>query len=262
MNLQSALFLGWCLLSTAVSALAQSPTMSLTRSEFSFNSVVGQTNPPVQTALISNSGSGTLTWTASASTVSGGSWLSVSPTSGTGTGATGAITASANIAGLPTGQYSGTILVTAPGATNSPLTISVALGVIPPYIVFSQYSLNFIAGPGTNPPPQTAQVYISGNIPMGLSVSASTFTVTPTGEFISGPNWLSATPGTGTSPLTLTVSAAASTLPPGSYQGGITVTPTPASPGVYAQGLEVTLVVGLPWIGGVVNGRPLQPAHP
>src|SRR5262249_51400308 len=77
-----------------------------------------------QTLNISNTGSGTLNWTAS----SNQTWLSVSPTSGT---APSAPSVSVNITGLTAGTYNGAITVSATGATNTPVTVPVTLTVNP-----------------------------------------------------------------------------------------------------------------------------------
>jgi fibronectin type 3 domain-containing protein len=74
---------------------------------------------------ITNSGTGTLSWTAS----DNASWLTLSPASGTGSGS---LTASINTAGLAAGSYSGTITIAASGATNTPQTVAVSLTVSAP----------------------------------------------------------------------------------------------------------------------------------
>jgi uncharacterized protein (TIGR03437 family) len=221
------------------------PTIALNQTAFTFAGLLGASNPPVQSTLISNSGSGTFNWSTTASTVSGGNWLSVSPPSGTGTGT---IAVSANIAGLALGTYNGTIQVASSGATNTPQTISVVLTITsPPVIAPSSAALSFISAVGANPPSQALTINISGGGTLGVTVSTATS---------SGGNWLSATPSTGTAPLSLTVSAAASTLAAGNYQGTITITGTTASGALNTpQTVNVTLAVGTPVIsvGGVVN---------
>ena len=86
-------------------------------------------DPEAQTVQLSNAGNGTLGWSATATTTSGGSWLSVSPTIGN---APTAITISANAASLPKGTYNGTVRITAAAgvnALNSPRDIPVTLKV-------------------------------------------------------------------------------------------------------------------------------------
>ncbi len=75
--------------------------------------------------MIANGGQGTLNWAASASTASGGPWLSVSPSSGsTLSSSVGNIaTVTANPSGLAAGDYYGEIMVTSPSAL-SPVQIA------------------------------------------------------------------------------------------------------------------------------------------
>ena len=75
-----------------------------------------------QTLAITNSGGGTLTWSAS----SNQTWLTLSATSGT---APSSVTVSVNSAGLAAGTYNATITITATGATNSPCTVPVTLNL-------------------------------------------------------------------------------------------------------------------------------------
>lgn len=98
------------------------PTIGVSPSSFSFTATAGGANPANQSLSITNTGGGTLNWTAS----DNATWLSVSPTSGT---APSTVTVSANIAGLTPGTYNGTITVTATGATNSPVGVPVTLTV-------------------------------------------------------------------------------------------------------------------------------------
>lgn len=108
---------------TVAPAIALSPvTLSLTADQ--------GTNPASQAITVSNSGAGTLAFTATATTAAGGSWLVVSPTSGT---APATLQVSVNSASLAAATYSGTITVasTSPGVTNSPQVVSVSLVVGP-----------------------------------------------------------------------------------------------------------------------------------
>ena len=94
------------------------PTISLSVPELTLSYTLGGVAPPPQVISISNSGTGTLAWTASANV----SWITLSQTSST-------LTVSVNPAGLPPGGYVGVITITAPGATNSPFPIPVELTV-------------------------------------------------------------------------------------------------------------------------------------
>jgi hypothetical protein len=91
---------------------------------FSFNATQGGSNPSNQTLIIWNEGGGTLNWSIS----DNATWLSLSPTSGTGTWV---VNLSVNIAGLTARTYNATITITASGATNSPVSIPVNLTINP-----------------------------------------------------------------------------------------------------------------------------------
>ncbi len=100
------------------------PVLSVGASKLAFYTIAG-TNPADQTLTISNTGGGTLSWTASADN-SLPAWLSISQTSGTGSAN---LTVSANAAGLSPGTYTKAITITAQGASNSPQTVYATLTV-------------------------------------------------------------------------------------------------------------------------------------
>jgi hypothetical protein len=99
-----------------------SPTIGVSPSSLSFTATVGGADPANQTINITNTGAGTLNWTAT----DNATWLTISPASGA---APSTLTASVSISGLTTGTYNGTITVSATGATNTPVTIPVTLTV-------------------------------------------------------------------------------------------------------------------------------------
>jgi trimeric autotransporter adhesin len=239
-------------LQTQLTVAAVAPTIALNQTSLTFSGQAGGSSPASQSTNISNSGTGTtFNWTTTASTTSGGNWLTASPASGSGSGS---ITASVNTAGLAVGQYNGTIQVLSAGATNSPQTISVVLTVnAAPTIALSGTSLSFTTAASSSPPSQTLQVTNSGVGTLGLNVSATT---------TSGGNWLSVTPTTGTAPLALTVSPATTSLAPGNYQGTITIAATAGSGAVNSpQTVNVSVAVGTPVIssGGVVGAASYVP---
>ena len=106
----------------ANSGAPSSPTIGVSPSSMSFTATAGGANPASQSLSITNTGGGTLNWSAS----SNQTWLSVSPASGTAPSTT---TVSANITGLAAGTYNGAITITATGATNSPVSVPVTLTV-------------------------------------------------------------------------------------------------------------------------------------
>jgi hypothetical protein len=102
---------------TLSSAPTSSPVISLNVPSLSFTGTSGGPNPSAQSFTISNTGTGTLTWTAG----DNAAWLSLSPASGTNTGT---VSAAVNLTGLAAGTYNGTVTVSATGATSKTLPVS------------------------------------------------------------------------------------------------------------------------------------------
>jgi len=96
--------------------------IGLDRSQLVFGANTSGTSTGAQTVHITNTGSGTMGWTAT----SNSSWLGVTPSSGTGPGS---ISVSVNPPGLPAGTFTGTVSVGSPNACNSPQTVSITLKV-------------------------------------------------------------------------------------------------------------------------------------
>jgi uncharacterized protein (TIGR03437 family) len=93
---------------------------------------IGGPNPAPQTIAVSIAGGAAVAFNASATTASGGNWLFVAPATGT---TFGNVVVSVNPAGLPAGTYQGTVSITVAGATNSPITLPIALTVSPAAVV-------------------------------------------------------------------------------------------------------------------------------
>ncbi len=124
---------------TAVTLNVTAPTtpiISRSPASMNFFATVGGANPANQTLAISNSGGGSLNWSVSDNQP----WLSLSPTSGSSTGETDNVTVSVSIAGLAVGNYTGTITISAPGATNTPQTTAVNLSVTSGVDFFDDFS--------------------------------------------------------------------------------------------------------------------------
>jgi pectate lyase len=109
---------------TIASCSATSPSLAVGPDGLALGATVGGPVPPSQALTIGNEGAGTLRWDATVTTTNGGSWVSVSPTSGT---APSALIVTANPLGLSEGLYHGTITIKAATATNSPQSIPVTL---------------------------------------------------------------------------------------------------------------------------------------
>jgi uncharacterized protein (TIGR03437 family) len=136
----------------SISTLSQA--LLLTQTGLSFVGVSQGGVVPPQTFGVVNPGSGSLSWTASTSTLSGGpGWLSVTPASGTSTAGSAApqVSVMMNPAGLAPGRYYGLVTITAPGAANTPQVVTAFLQVLaagsdpgavvqPPELIFSTSS--------------------------------------------------------------------------------------------------------------------------
>jgi hypothetical protein len=119
------------------------PAVLLNPSTLSFTASTGLPSPPAQSVTLINEGTGTLNWTATSSA----SWLLVSPSSGS---APSTLSVSVNSTSLAVGTYSGTITVTAPGATNNPQTITVSL-VVTNILLSSTFSNGTLDGWAVSP---------------------------------------------------------------------------------------------------------------
>ena len=97
-----------------VPVVSVNPAIGASPTSLAFAATQGGANPATQTVSVSNTGGGTLTWTAS----DNAPWLTVSPPSGTGNGA---VTLTVATGTLAVGTYSGMITL---GATGAP-TVSV-----------------------------------------------------------------------------------------------------------------------------------------
>jgi hypothetical protein len=113
----------------------KSAILSVTPSSLTFFGAVGS-NPSPQNVQVTNSGTGTLNWTASATT----SWLGLGPSAGT---APSTISVAPSTNGLSVGGYQDTITIASPGAGNSPASVGVSMQV--GNLLFSD---NFTTGAG------------------------------------------------------------------------------------------------------------------
>src|ERR1700674_5918459 len=104
---------------------AQTPILSVSQSPAMFNSAFGGSDPAPIMVNVTNTGGGTLTFTAS----SDSPWLSVTPGNGT---APQTLQVSALLGTLTTASYMGHIKITANGAQGSPATITTTFNVAGP----------------------------------------------------------------------------------------------------------------------------------
>jgi len=197
------------------------PAIGASPTSLSFAATQGGTNPATKTVSISNTGGGTLSWSASPNTT----WLAVSPASGSGNGA---VTVSATTGILTAGSYNGNITLSATGASSMtvPVMFTVTAGST---ISLSPTSLTYTATQGgTNPANQTVSLTNTGGT-LNWTVSDNA-------------SWLSVSPASGSSSSTLTAAVNTSGLAAGTYNGTITVSATGSS----SQTVAVTLTVSAP----------------
>jgi hypothetical protein len=104
----------------SITGAAATSAIQLSVSNLAFSGTAGGANPAAKTIGVSNSGGGTLSWTAS----DNATWLTLSPLSGTNSGT---VTTSVNLTGLAAGTYNAIVTVAASGSTNTPQQIPVSL---------------------------------------------------------------------------------------------------------------------------------------
>jgi uncharacterized protein (TIGR03437 family) len=223
----------------SITALVESPAIiSVSQTSLQFTAGVGGSNPAAQSIELTNTGAGTLAWSASATSAMG-SWLSVSPSLGI---APSALSIAVNAAGLAAGTYAGTVQITSAGASNSPLSISVTLTVAaaPPTLTVSSQPLTFQYTAG-GAVPAARNISITNGGAGSLSWTAST-----------GAFWLSVASASGTAPSQLTVSVNPANLAAGTYIAGVVIS-APGAVGSPAT-VAVTLVVEGSQPAGVITG--------
>ncbi|HTX34879.1 MAG TPA: hypothetical protein VME43_07655 [Bryobacteraceae bacterium] len=213
-------------LTIPVSVLVSAPATQLVLSQtgLSFQTITGGGAPLPRGFGILNGGQGAMSWNAQASTLSGGSWLSISPASGsvaTPLTDVSQVTVTVNPAGMSAGTYYG--LVTVTNSSNPPQTVTVALNVLPsasaakPDVYPS--GMVFTGQTGTNPGSQTFSL---------ANLGSQSVTFTSSRQVAAGDQpWFVHVPTSGTlapnQPVNIVVQPDFSSLPAGTHQGGITL---------------------------------------
>lgn len=203
-----------------VTAAPVPPAIGTSPTSLSFTAQQGGSNPAAQTVNVSNTGGGTLTWSASGNAA----WLSLSPAAGTGNGA---ITLTAATGSLSAGSYSAVVTVSGTGTSSKtvPVTFTVTAPPAQPKISMSPSSLAFNAtAGGSNPSNQNIVITNSG-------------TGTLTWSATDNANWLTATQSGNSVVASVNVTGLAA----GAYNGIITVSASGATN--TPQTIPVTLTV-------------------
>jgi hypothetical protein len=182
--------------------------------EFTFSMATDGAAPPTQALQIRNAGEGTLAWSLGGSTADGGSWLTVSATSGTAPSTVNIGIVPTNLpgGGLVAGTFTGQIILQA-GQDRVTIPIAVTVGVA----VFRQVNpLNFtMPYAAADPLPQV----------ITLASTGANFSYTINAQSSTGGSWLTINRGTGccyNTPDSITVTATpAVTLAAGTYSAEI-----------------------------------------
>jgi len=199
----------------------KAPSLSIDPVSLKFSAVQGTAGSSAQ-IHVSNTGSGSVTFTTTAGTNSGGAWLSVSPSSGVATpSAPVTLTVTVDASTLVPGTYLGSIIL---GTATTTTTIPVTLLVTAPraIILLSQTGLSFRSAAVGKPLPQAFAIINAGQGSMTWAAKATV---------LSGSSaWLQVSPTGGTlaRPLLdvsqVQVAVDPSGLSPGDYYGRIDVT--------------------------------------
>ena len=217
-------------------------TINVNPASLVFQTAVG-TTPLVQSVTLTTSQ--LVTFSASASTITGGNWLQVSPTTGSvaGFGNVIAIPDPTIVPLLSPGTYNGAITITpTSGTTLTPVIVPVALTVTPaPAVTVSPpaVNINYQIGGTANSPQQT--VTLSTNSAQGVAFSTSATSQTnPAGGV-----WVIDSPTSGAivssgTPLSIAYNPSAN-LPAGKWTSTVTVSTPNGAPAT--TNIPVTLVV-------------------
>jgi uncharacterized protein (TIGR03437 family) len=232
-------------------------TLHLSQTGFRFQTTSGGADPFAQTLTILNTGSGSLKYSASASTTSGGPWLSVSPGSGTLSSSAPAV-AKVRIqsSGLAPGDYYGQIEISSDDASNSPQIASVVLNVFPAGEDLGAFvyptGLVFVSQQGgADPGPQVIAV---------TNPSKSTLTFSSASFFGQGSGLFTVQPSSGTvnaaNPIQITVQPTLAGVPANVYFGEIVLN---FAENQTSRHIEVLIVV-TPAAASSTTARAVAPA--
>lgn len=157
--------------SAATLVVNAAPPLELSESAVAFETNAGAVSQLLHSIALSSSGS--LTYEATASTLTGGDWLSVAPASGaTPSSGSASMAILASPAGLAAGTYFGRVDINAPGALTVWQSIEVALTILPPAAappIFSTTGLIFVAPHGSYPDAQDLLVSTFSNQPITIT---------------------------------------------------------------------------------------------
>ena len=210
------------------------PVLAVSPQALTFNYTVGVTILAAQSIQVTNSGGGTLNWSATTSAT----WLTVAAASGT---APSTLSVLVSPTGLGAGTYTGSVQISAAGASNSPVSVAVTLTVAPapPVLAVSPQALTFNSTVGgTTPAAQGISITNTGGGALSWVASASAA-------------WVGLSPASGTAPAMLSVSANPATLAAGSYSATVLITAAGATGSAAAVSVALVVQTPQPAITGV-----------
>lgn len=218
-----------------VNSPGPSPLSAIPNS-LSFTFAANATVPVTKSVALASSDTSVTTFTATSMTNNGGSWLTVSPTSGS-LPATLQVTANP-VALTGAGPFNAVVAINAPGTTGISLPVLVTVAGTPAISV-SPGQLNFAWQIGTTPPAaQTLAITSSTGVNVSFTAAAKTSTC--------GDNWLVISPQSGATPGSISVQVNTSGLTANQCTGEIDI----SAPG--ASNPSVAIQVGL-----LVSTKPL-----
>ncbi|MEO8660489.1 MAG: hypothetical protein ABI693_18615 [Bryobacteraceae bacterium] len=181
----------------------------------SFTKVFAGSNPLPQVVSVVTTNNSVMRFTATATTTTGGTWLTTSPT-GTGCCYTPeAITVTVNpLITLAAGTYTGQIVFTAYPTATTTLTVPVTLIVAAagtPFFDTTPGQMTFSLQTGGAPPAQPLQIRNGGSGALNWSLTAST---------ADGGGWLTASVSSGQAPSTVSIGVVPGSLPGGGAAAG------------------------------------------
>ncbi|GAC1383974.1 MAG: hypothetical protein NVSMB33_12210 [Ktedonobacteraceae bacterium] len=211
---------------TFTMAQPTTPIMSTTPTSMAFSGVVGQTNLPAQTVMITNTGGGILNWQIAAGTSFGGDWLTATQSNGSlAAHQSASVNVEASLLiGLSPDTYTGTIIISGTDGSGQPAVgssqdIPISLTVLPRCTIAVSTPVLSFAGVAGQPNSATKPVTVTAN---GTCIHPLNWTAS------SNSSWLSAMPSSGTVSLsassTTNVGVTLAGLSPKTYTGTLTIT--------------------------------------
>lgn len=218
--------------------VTNTPFLQSSTQAVNFNYQIGQPAPQNQAFTLTSTGA-PLAYSISSATSNCTGFLTATTSTGTTAvqaGQQSQVVVGVNTTGLTSPQTcGGSILISSPGSTLTPIAIPVTLNVSrTPALNANPQTINVSAAQGSAAIQRTLTL-ASTDAATALNFSA-TASSNPTGS-----TWLSISPSDGSSPSTINVTLDPGTLAAGIYTGAITITST--SPGVGPQTIPVILTI-------------------